>query len=335
MQSASQGASTPTQCRAGSYSSSTNLSSADGPDGCSECPVGFYCEVGATEPIPCPEGKEGTALRLTSEASCTTCKADTTSLPGKLCNYCKEDFYQRDTRCKPCLLELGDGANCSETTPNGADILTHGPTSLAEVRIKPNYWRLGENSTTLSRCLESADGSGPCVGGNRSGDEDKYKPGYTGNGYCKEGHTGPLCQVCDTSELYFDGVEAMECVQCPTISEKLDLPMGFVGVLVALLLVTFVIKRRCSKRLHEPVAKMKRVVARIKQLDIVPRCKLLFTFFQLASQITMVYNVQLSGSSKNLYANSIAVLTWVSFDWDGAPHRIHHNVDIASRLGVF
>ena len=298
MQSESQGASTPTQCRAGSYSSSTNLSSADH---CSPCPLGFYCEAGATEPIPCPEGKEGTDVRLTSVALCTTCKADTTSLPGERCTYCKKDFYQGDTKCEKCLELQGDGAVCSETTTNGVNILTHGPRSLAEVRIKPNYWRLGENSMTLTRCLESADRNSSCAGGSDAGNEDQYKKGYTGNGYCKARHTGPLCQVCNTSDFYFDKVVAMECVQCPTISEKLDLPMGFIGVLVVLLLTAFIIKRspspvpspihcgssfylstvrtsrRCSERLREPIAEVKRVVARIRQLDIVPRCKLLFT----------------------------------------------------------
>ena len=68
MQSVSQGATAPTQCSAGSYSSSTSLSS---DDGCNACPLGFYCEAGATKPTPCPEGKEGTSLRLTSEALCT------------------------------------------------------------------------------------------------------------------------------------------------------------------------------------------------------------------------------------------------------------------------
>ena len=298
MQSVSQGASTPIPCSAGSYSSSTNLSSADH---CSPCPIGFYCEAGATKPIPCPEGKEGTSLRLTSEAFCTTCKADTTSLPGERCTYCKKDFYQGDTKCEKCLELQGDGAVCSETTTNGVNILTHGPRSLAEVRIKPNYWRLGENSMTLTRCLESADRNSSCAGGSDAGNEDQYKKGYTGNGYCKARHTGPLCQVCNTSDFYFDKVVAMECVQCPTISEKLDLPMGFIGVLVVLLLTAFIIKRspspvpspihcgssfylstvrtsrRCSERLREPIAEVKRVVARIRQLDIVPRCKLLFT----------------------------------------------------------
>ena len=277
-----QGASTPTECGAGSYSSLTNLSSADN---CIICPLGFYCGAGATKPLPCPEGKIGTQLSQTAEAFCTTCKDDTTSLPGTTsCNFCKTGFYKSaetngtvaNVECAPCL-KLGDGANCSETTPNGVDILTHGPTSLTSVRIRPNYWRLGENSTSLSQCLETADGSGPCVGGNRSGDENEYKLGYTGNGYCKAGHTGPLCQVCSTSGFYFDSDEAMDCVQCPSPSDRLYLPIGCICVLAVLLLVAVGIKKYAPLCLREFLSKVQRMVARIKELDIKPRCKLLFS----------------------------------------------------------
>ena len=42
------------------------------------------------------------------------------------------------------------------------------------------------------------------------------------------------------------------------------------------------------------------------------------SFFQLASQMTTTYNIELSGSSKDLYADSVAVFSWAAFDWDGA-----------------
>ena len=41
-----------------------------------------------------------------------------------------------------------------------------------------------------------------------------------------------------------------------------------------------------------------------------------------APQITSIYNVQLSGSSGDLYADSVAVLSWTTFDWDGT--ATHH-----------
>ena len=301
------GAVTPTECAAGRFSNATGLSSADQ---CETCTAGFYCERGAIQPTPCPMGKVGTEPNLVEEAQCTTCPGETTCLPGTTsCTFCAGGFYESGeisgpvakVECAPCL-EPDDGANCSEITTSGNDSLTHGSTSLATIRIKPKYWRLSANSTTLSMCLESADGSSSCVGGSDAGDENDHKPQYTGSGYCKAGHTGPLCQVCNTSDFYFDAVEAMECIQCPRVSERLHLPMGLIGGLVATLLMAFTIKRssfparfpqrsagsssnclsvhasrRCSERLRGPIAQVKRVVARIRQLEIVPRCKLLFT----------------------------------------------------------
>ena len=304
-----EGAVAPTPCPAGRFSNATDLSR---PEDCDPCTAGFFCERGAIKAIPCPMGKVGVGI-LTAEAFCTTCPGETTSLPGTTsCDLCKADFYESfeinetvaKVECTRCL-EPDDGATCSETTANNGDSLTHGSTSLATIRIEPKYWRLSANSTILSMCLTSANGSSSCVGGSDAGFENDYKNGYTGSGYCKAGHTGPLCQVCNTSDFYFDAVEAMECIQCISpservrISERLDLSIGCIGVLVALL-TAFIIKRspfprplphfaglsfqlsvcafrRCSERLREPIAQVKRVVARIRQLEIVPRCKLLFT----------------------------------------------------------
>ena len=118
--------------------------------------------------------------------------------------------------CTSCLDPVG-GATCSETTTRGADTLAHGSTSLATVRINPNHWRLSARSTSISLCLESSDGNSPCAGGTDAGDEDELKPGYVGSGYCRAGHTGPLCQVCSASDYYFDDEAAMECIECPKV----------------------------------------------------------------------------------------------------------------------
>ena len=34
--------------------------------------------------------------------------------------------------------------------------------------------------------------------------------------------------------------------------------------------------------------------------------------------MTTIYNIQLSGSSKDLYAESVAFFSWADIDWDGA-----------------
>ena len=48
--------------------------------------------------------------------------------------------------------------------------------------------------------------------------------------------------------------------------------------------------------------------------------------------MTTVYNVQLSGSAAHLYADSVAVFSWLDFDWDGAWPHAHHG---ASELAAY
>ena len=247
---------------------------------------------------------------LIAEVFCTTCLRTTTSLPGSTaCNFCEEGYFKSGeddgnvakVKCTSCTE---DGASCSETTTLGASTLTHGSASLATIRIKPDYWRLSARSTTLSLCLRSANGNSSCVGGNDAGDEDEFTAGYAGSGYCKKGHTGPLCQVCGASDFYFDSVEAKECIQCPSVSERLSLPLGIIALMLGLILVALVIKRfavcHClSLTLHLCVLALKfsartfriwgkrlramaaevlwRLVTRFQQLEIMPKLKLLFT----------------------------------------------------------
>ena len=202
---------------------------------------------GTIEISACRYGSASASRRRRLEPS-ITCPDDTTSLSGTTsCSFCKTGFYNSaetngtvaNVECAPCLKPDG-GATCSEITTSGSYSLAHGSTSLATVRIEPNYWRLSARSTTLSLCLQSEDSSSSCVGGSDAGDENDYKQGYAGSGYCKEGHTGPLCQVCNTSDFYFDSVEAMECIQCP--SDRLQLPVICTCVLAVLLLAAVGIK---------------------------------------------------------------------------------------------
>ena len=272
-QSRDQGASSPTQCSAGSFGSATNLKRQDD---CDDCPIGSFCEAGAIAPTPCPEGKHGPTPRLTSEKDCVLCQGDKTSLPGEGCNFCKATFYRDEDTCASCSeLENGiHGANCSsETTPwsDGGGILTHGPRSLAHVRIQPNFWRLGNQSKSLIPCKTNASGSSPCVGGSSSVFEDDFKQEYAGKGYCADGHVGPLCQVCKEPDFYFDSEVAMMCVQCPSPADRMYLPIGCVCALALLLLLGLLIKKRFSNELMRPLAEAHRIVARVRSSRLTRR----------------------------------------------------------------
>ena len=114
--------------------------------------------------------------------------------------------------------------------------------------------------------------------------------------------------MCSTSDHYFDDEAAMECIACPAVHERIDLPIGIVGGLLVLLWLSWLCRESCGERLHGLIATVKRVVARIQQLDLVPRCKLLFTFFQvLAVRVRAKVGVERSANSKSKLSLSLSL----------------------------
>ena len=69
-------------------------------------------------------------------------------------------------------------------------------------------WRLSPSSRVISTCINGKAGTA-CRGGT-SAEEERQ-------GYCIDGHRGPLCQTCDqvsSSPRYFDKVLGI-CADCP------------------------------------------------------------------------------------------------------------------------
>ena len=63
------GFSSCTQCEAGKFNRD------EGATGCVDCPRGFYCGDGATEPVPCPEGTFSNGMNLAAQTECSACPA--------------------------------------------------------------------------------------------------------------------------------------------------------------------------------------------------------------------------------------------------------------------
>ena len=224
-----------------------------------------------------------------------------------------------------CASRLGQGTQCEASTQREAGTpavhhtnasLLHGATSLDSVELLPAYWRLSGTSTILYPCA-TVNGSSSCIGGTYAGDENEFKPEYTGSGYCLEGHTGPMCQVCMETGTYYE-VELARCSTCPVLTDSMQLPIIGLCLLLVLLLGFKLVSRWIGgcKLLVAPIALGRRAADQLKEVDIVPRFKLVFTFFQLASQLTTTYNVKLSGRAAQLYTDSVSIFSWASVNLD-------------------
>lgn len=120
---------------------------------------------------------------------CLKCNGDLVPVDGNKCG-CPKNLYLEDlknatsSQCKPCK----DGTICNV----GQAML-----------IEKSYWRSGNESDIILECKNNPDS---CVGGE------------AGNGLCKKGYLGALCEDCDIENSLGDGRYShssdYECISC-------------------------------------------------------------------------------------------------------------------------
>ena len=181
-------------CPTGKYSN-------DGTMNCEECPSGTYSPMeGANSCVEVPAGY------YTPESGYNhliNCPGDTFSVAGSsACDRCIRSFYLStiDGTCRKCP----DGTLCN----------IDGNSTEEKLTLHSGYWRISAESEVVLKCpLRDA-----CTGGvifENSGDS-----------YCAQGYTGPLCAVCDIG--YFYETSTLACLNCAGRSS----PEGIMSALV-------------------------------------------------------------------------------------------------------
>ena len=141
---------------------------------CLNCQLGKLSGTAASECQLCPSGKfsgeEGSS-------ECTLCtdvikKSDTLidvvgATSASQC-YCKSGWFL-DATGENCE-ELMEGVEADEPK-----------STLANLPLEPGFWRTTDFSLEVKRCMVAE----ACVGGNET------------DAYCRVGHTGPYCNVCE------------------------------------------------------------------------------------------------------------------------------------------
>ncbi|GMH86453.1 hypothetical protein TrVE_jg3945 [Triparma verrucosa] len=189
-----------------------SITGATDSNGCTPCATGEYSFEGSGYCQTCPQHMEydETTANCVCLASFTrvdditcTCTAGET-LMGTTCEPCEkakwkaedgvtscslcsstlEDSITEDfgsTSAKDCKCPKGtydDGKGKCEVVKDGMDDTAFGM-CLENVTIDPGFWRVNSDSTDVRECHVSE----ACTGGNSTS-------------YCREGHTGPYCDLC-------------------------------------------------------------------------------------------------------------------------------------------
>lgn len=246
------------------------------------------------------------------------------------CLDCQENFYlvpfaqpwwSPRQRCLPCPF----GASC--VRDNSTTLFTG---FRAETIVLNKYrWRLSAHAPETYECKTSGDEESiwttPCLGG--------ASAGVDGQGYCVEGHWGPLCELCNQTTTgegslnwtlwtrrgeqpprkYFSESLA-HCVDCPDMGERLSLLSGlaFAALLAFGVTILVLYKMRPPDYWRRLVMSGRRMVLLASSHALVPKLKILLALYQSIAAIPDVYNVRLSP----FYYESTAAVDSFNINWD-------------------
>lgn len=335
------GASAPTPCSPGYYTSS-NFSAVctacsdgkyqrdSGATGCIGCTEGHYCSVisqnacgentynpkrdshQVTDCVRCPERTSTLGINNAVSLEACSCSAQYYFAPD-------EHIQGRDS----CKASDGKVVPCC-TCPIGS-ICEEGGISLGKLPIFPGFYRraadtvdvrrcpdAAANCSGLSQCLESSSG---CRGGNNQ------------STICHEGLKGIYCLLC-AEEYHFyvsaDEDEAAHCESCENITNSDNVMIlaciaaGAAGLLLILGIGFFCLPARPKAAFKAFVAAVHRfcIDVLIKKYTIHVKLKILIGFYQIATKLERVYDLFFPSEIRSLFATLTLA---ISLGVDGVP----------------
>ena len=145
-------------------------------------------------------------------------------------------------------------------------------------------------------------------------------PGDAGQGYCYEGHTGPLCQLCkpldngttsNSSKRYFDEITA-ECTDCPDVQSRArTIVIISVGVVATICGFVRILSFFPTYWLGF-ITRARRGWMKVGDHAIMAKLKILFALYQTVMAIPPVYGVTLS----DWYDKVMEPAMWLEIRWD-------------------
>ncbi len=185
--------------------------------------------------------------------------------------------------CKECSF---DGASCQVNT------------TLSKLDVRPGYWRHSNKTSMLYPCNNNSD---VCRGSaERTVKSKKIEKNIItdyGDTYCKDGHRGPLCEVCEDDRFYFSDTDG-QCIRCPT-SGSVSVILIFVvlGAIAVIGAAPFLLAHYGLVTFNIGIqTKMKQKVSYfrvlVSSLSLQAKIKLLVSFYQIAVSLEDVYGVK-------------------------------------------
>ncbi|GMH69242.1 hypothetical protein TrST_g1107 [Triparma strigata] len=188
-------------CDDGFYSYSPGASN------CLTCEPGKYTNTEQTECLLCPAGK----ISGVAAGECTVCEIgkfaeSEGSVECKFCNTeevvkgsitAESGTTSRSSCICPVRKYLNNETSTCDTVPEGVKDTVEGM-NVTTMNLEMGFWRTASDSSVILRCLAEDH----CLGGPDPEDQ------------CKEGHTGPLCAVCEDGYASTGSGLTLKCNVC-------------------------------------------------------------------------------------------------------------------------
>ena len=258
------------------------------PDGEScGCTAGTVLRSGAVPGAP--------AQIEVGEGLCEPCPIEGTSSElGGACAICAAGWYKLsdDTPAEDCN-QCPEWARCAEAG-----------NTLATLELLPGYWRVSNRSSDVWPCASGGNNSSPCEGGSH--------PGASGDGYCIDGHAGALCEGCTQHEWYYSS-STRQCAPCSDpsgpiwASRVVQYGVPVICTILPFLLTAWLLKRWRPEEWHKTARLVRRSQVTFRSLGIVPKTKVLFSFYLVVSPISDVYRVTFPAE----YTDWTSAFSWI------------------------
>jgi len=316
-----------TECESGKYND------ADGAEYCSPCSAGRFTNPTQTGCLACPKGKTSGIAATT----CTDCQTGTyNDIEGSdVCKLCKNVVKYAIQSAPPatspssCICSRGDYRVLGPLSPDDLNDVSNfvgqcipcpegtncdkAGITMETLPLLEGYWRSGINTANVVQCYtESACAQSDEVQNTTAAHKDT-------DFQCAEGHTGPICNVCENN-----WVKSLtgECFECQPTSTGTSASLSIFILIGLPLLLFFLVKRKRAKNkqelkrastlsISEQLNEMRNAKkGRIESLRT--KVKILTSFYQIVTQMEGVLGVRFPQVFEN-FARSVSQFANLSF----------------------
>jgi len=219
---------------------------------------------------------------------------------------CREGHFIKKENPRFC-----DSVTDCEECPKG--MICTFQQKLEEAMIEAGMYRISNDSTVVVECPTKSN----CVGGATSGD-----------GLCREGHTGPLCMVCSLSDDRRYVWSGSKCEVCDNAKRA---KFGVISGVLALLLIAIVVQiyRKHGDDIATQVEKQLDSALALFATKACVKYKIVVTFTQILSRISTLYPMQLPEDFET-YQKNTNVFGFL--DIDLVPFNCYLEIDFHDKL---